>query len=72
MALQPVTLISAPPNFVSVEEHRNLASSTPASFNDIPPVIRHREDHVSIHLDPPVEGLTAEELSKGTLYVIDR
>lgn len=66
------TLISAVPTFVSPEEHRTLVGSTPASFNDILPVLRHKEDNVSITLDPPFEGFTAEDGAQGVLYVIER
>jgi nucleotide-sensitive chloride channel 1A len=68
------TLISSVPSFVSVEEHRAIVGSTPASFNDIPPVLRYKEDNVSITLDPPLEGFAAQNhrTSQGTLFVIER
>ncbi|KAJ8454820.1 hypothetical protein ONZ45_g19158 [Pleurotus djamor] len=44
-----ITIVSTVPKFVSLEEHRTIVSTTPASFSDIPP--RHpthrkrRKDH---------------------------
>lgn len=67
-----VNLISILPSFTSLEEHKNLLASTPNSFQDIPPVLRHREDHASIALDPALEGFSVEEAAQGTLYVLTR
>ncbi|KAF5367163.1 hypothetical protein D9758_004007 [Tetrapyrgos nigripes] len=66
MALSP---ISSLPKFVSPAEHSSIVSSTPASFTDIPPVIRHKQENVRITLDPPVQGLSLDQ--PGTLYIID-
>jgi nucleotide-sensitive chloride channel 1A len=44
--------VSLPPTFVSREEHASLTSQTPASFGDIPPVLRFN-DQVEITLSPP-------------------
>jgi nucleotide-sensitive chloride channel 1A len=68
-AVNPITAV---PTFVSTEEHRGLVASTPASFKDIPPVLRHREENVSITLDPPLDGFTAQDAAHGTLYVLTR
>lgn len=67
-----IVLIDALPKFISPEEHRNLVASTPASFSDIPPVLRHQEDNVSITLDPPVDAFSAADAANGSLYVIER
>ena len=67
-----VKLITTVPLSVSPEEHRNLVASTPNSFQDIPPILRHREDNVSIILDPPLEGFSTEDAVQGTLYVLTR
>ncbi|KDQ57298.1 hypothetical protein JAAARDRAFT_35936 [Jaapia argillacea MUCL 33604] len=66
-----VTLTSTIPKFISPEEHKTLVTSTPASFSDIPPVLRHQEHNVSITLEPPVEGFSPEDAAQGTLYVIE-
>lgn len=63
--------ISAPPATISPEEHQRITQSTPASFSDIPSVLRSKTDDVCVEFDPPVEHLTTEELSKGTLYVTE-
>ncbi|BEJ15717.1 hypothetical protein CspHIS471_0503220 [Cutaneotrichosporon sp. HIS471] len=40
----PLTPISQPPHAISQAEHDQLTSSTPASFDDIPPVLRWEGD----------------------------
>lgn len=70
--MAPIVIIDSLPKFISQEEHKTAIASTPASFSDIPPVLRHQEDNVSINLDPPLEGFGADECAKGTLYVIER
>jgi len=64
------TLITSLPTFVDADEHRSLVGSTPASFNDIPPKLCHKEDNVSVSLDPPLDNFTAQDAAQGTLYVI--
>ncbi|KAH9902537.1 regulator of volume decrease after cellular swelling-domain-containing protein [Cubamyces lactineus] len=66
-----VVLIDALPKYISAEEHRNLVASTPASFSDIPPVLRHKEENVSVTLDPALDTFSAEDAANGTLYVIE-
>ncbi|KAJ7242760.1 regulator of volume decrease after cellular swelling-domain-containing protein [Mycena haematopus] len=66
-----VTLIASIPNFVSREEHTHIAAETPISFTDIPPVLRHKEENVSVTLDPPLDGFLAEDGAQGTLYIIE-
>ncbi|KAG5636085.1 hypothetical protein H0H81_009164 [Sphagnurus paluster] len=65
-----VTLINAVPKFSSPEEHLAIVGSTPASFSDIPPILRHQEENVTIKLDPAVEGFNDEDGAQGSLYVI--
>ncbi|KAG1870707.1 regulator of volume decrease after cellular swelling-domain-containing protein [Suillus subalutaceus] len=65
------TLISTVPQYVSSEEHRNIVGSTPQSFNDIPPVLRHKEDNVRVVLDPPLHTFTEQDCANGTLFVIE-
>lgn len=64
--------IDALPTYISPDEHKELVASTPASFNDIPPVLRHKEDNVSITLDPALPEFSTEDCANGTLYVIER
>ncbi|KAI0749896.1 regulator of volume decrease after cellular swelling-domain-containing protein [Daedaleopsis nitida] len=66
-----ITLVSSVPTHISEEEHKTLSASTPASFADIPPVLRHREDNVSVTLDPPLESFSPQDAASGTLYVIE-
>ncbi|KDQ14362.1 hypothetical protein BOTBODRAFT_32820 [Botryobasidium botryosum FD-172 SS1] len=69
--MAPVTVISSLPKFVAPSVHGELISSTPASFSDIPPVLRHQEENVSIRLLPAIEEISEEDCKVGTLYVID-
>ncbi|KAJ3735432.1 regulator of volume decrease after cellular swelling-domain-containing protein [Lentinula guzmanii] len=64
------TLIGAVPKFVSPEEHRNIVGSTPASFNDIPPVLRH-EEPVSVTFEPSLDGFNEDDGKEGVLYVLE-
>ncbi|KAI0833741.1 regulator of volume decrease after cellular swelling-domain-containing protein [Trametes gibbosa] len=66
-----IVLTDTIPRYISPEEHKNLVASTPASFADIPPVLRHKEDNVSVMLDPPLDALSADDAANGSLYVIE-
>lgn len=70
--MAPIVVIDALPKFTTPEEHRSLVASTPASFSDIPPVLRHKEDNVSITLDPTLDSFSTEDCASGTLYVLER
>jgi len=65
-----VNLISTLPTFTSQDEHATLVGSTPNSFIDIPPVIKHKEEGVSVLLEPQLEGFSNEDAAQGTLYVL--
>ncbi|KAH9945498.1 regulator of volume decrease after cellular swelling-domain-containing protein [Epithele typhae] len=67
----PITVVSALPAHISPEEHRIASASTPASFADIPPVLRHKQSDVSVTLDPPLDGFSTENGTRGDLYVIE-
>jgi hypothetical protein len=64
-----VNFISTLPNFTSQDEHTTLVGSTPNSFTDIPPVLRYKEEGVSVVLEPELEGFSN---AQGTLYVLTR
>ncbi|KZW02767.1 hypothetical protein EXIGLDRAFT_664760 [Exidia glandulosa HHB12029] len=66
-----IELIDGPPNFTTPEQHAQLTSATPDSFNDIPPVARHIEQNVTCTLEPPLDG-AASTNARGTLYVTER
>jgi nucleotide-sensitive chloride channel 1A len=63
------TIIDALPTFISPEEHRAAVQSTPSSFSDIPPVLRHEEKDISVSFDPALEGLSHQT---GNLYIAER
>lgn len=67
-----IGIISGFPTFISPDEHKTISASTPASFADIPPVLRHKEQNVSVTLDPPLPGFSSEDGANGTLFVIER
>ncbi len=67
-----VSLVTAVPSYVTKEENDSLSASTPSSFADLPPILSHLEKNVSVTLDPPIEGFSAEDTAHGTLYVISR
>jgi hypothetical protein len=67
-----VTFIDALPRFVTLEEHDELTKTTPASFADIPPVLRHKEADASARFDPALPGFESENDRAGTLYVVER
>lgn len=70
--MSAATLITSLPIFVDADEHKNIVGSTPASFNDIPPKLYHKEDNVSVTFNPPLQNFTTEDGARGTLYVIAR
>jgi nucleotide-sensitive chloride channel 1A len=66
--------ITSQPHFITPEEHAALTSSTPASFTDIPPVLRHVEEHVEVELDPAMPEIgasSAAERLTGKLWVTE-
>ncbi|KAI6042462.1 regulator of volume decrease after cellular swelling-domain-containing protein [Pisolithus marmoratus] len=65
------TIITSVPSFVTPEQHSDIVRATPGSFSDIPPVLRHKEDDVSVTFEPTLEQFTTEDGKNGTLYVID-
>lgn len=71
MAESAISIISSLPIFISEEEHRTRTSSTPESFADIPPVLKHQQRDVTVKFDPPIQELSPDELKGGTLYVVE-
>jgi hypothetical protein len=67
-----VTLIDAIPAFVTQEEYSSLSASTPNSFNDLPAILKYKQENVSVDIQPPVEGFSNEDSASGTLYVLTR
>ncbi|KAF9453482.1 hypothetical protein P691DRAFT_658575 [Macrolepiota fuliginosa MF-IS2] len=67
--MSAIQIVAALPTFVTQDEHTSIVASTPNSFNDIPPVIKHKEENVTVVLDPPLPEFSGDEL-KGTLYVL--
>lgn len=57
------------PTFISTAEHAQLTASTPASFSDIPPVLRLLDENVEVELDPVFEGLSGRV--QGRIWVTE-
>lgn len=69
-AIQPINGL---PTYSSPEEYQSIVASTPNSFSDIPPVLRHKEENVIVAIDPPLSSeLSGDDDLKGTLYVLTR
>ncbi|PIL29890.1 transporter [Ganoderma sinense ZZ0214-1] len=66
-----ISVVTALPTHISPDEHKNISASTPASFADIPPVLRHQEQNVAVTLDPPLDGFSTDDAANGTLYIIE-
>jgi len=67
-----ISLITALPNFVTLEQHQELTSLTPSSFAELPAILYHEERNVSITLDPPLDGISPEDCASGTVYILSR
>jgi nucleotide-sensitive chloride channel 1A len=78
MAIPPATqagaiqLISEIPKYVTIEEHKELLTSTPADFESMPPALRCLSEDVSVSFTPAIESFPSEPPTKGNIYVIDR
>lgn len=69
-AMPAVTVIDALPRFVTPQEHAEIVSRTPESFASIPSVLRHKQDNVTVSLDPPIAEFNDD--NKGSIYVVER
>lgn len=67
-----LTPITAPPVSITLERHAELTSSTPASFSDIPPVLRWEND-ATVELATPgaPQGWASGVAVPGRLYVTE-
>jgi len=68
VAVGALESISVKPKFISVEEHAALTTTTPASWSDIPPILRFSEEAVKIEFDPAYQGKVEY---KGDLWVTE-
>ncbi|KAJ2914071.1 hypothetical protein MD484_g6338, partial [Candolleomyces efflorescens] len=65
-----VTLVDTIPAFVTQEEYSSLSASTPNSFNDLPAILKYKQENVSVDIQPPVDGFSNEDSASGILYVL--
>jgi nucleotide-sensitive chloride channel 1A len=65
----PVSLITVLPDLISIADHHAMQAATPASFADIPPVLRYQQDGIDVTFEPPIADLSSEVLTQGTIYI---
>ncbi|KAI5453929.1 hypothetical protein NCC49_004924 [Naganishia albida] len=65
------TPTTTPPRFVTPEEHAQITSSTPESFNDIPPALRFHNTEVEVEVDPKPDFFPGGNV-KGTIWVTEQ
>lgn len=63
-----ISLLSAPPAVLTAAELAALSVSTPASFEGIPPLLRHEQLDVTLSIDPPFNNYAG---GLGTLFVTE-
>ena len=63
--------LSSPPEYITPEARDSLTSSTPSSFQDIPPILRFQEDVVEVSMASSrgFEGFSGKQ--KGKLWVTE-
>ncbi|KAI5481210.1 hypothetical protein MNV49_005645 [Pseudohyphozyma bogoriensis] len=64
----PITLLTSAPPALTAEELAALSTSTPATFEGIAPLLRHREEQVTVTVEPAFQGF---EGGKGTLWITE-
>ena len=63
-----ITLLSQPPPALSQAELAEISASTPSTFEGIAPILRHKEEQVTVTVEPAFEGFTG---GKGELYITE-
>ncbi|KAL8278422.1 hypothetical protein RQP46_009112 [Phenoliferia psychrophenolica] len=63
-----IALLSSPPSVLTDAQLSELSGSTPASFQGIPPLLRHQELNVQLSVEPAFEGYVG---GSGTLFVTE-
>ncbi|KAM0754202.1 hypothetical protein T439DRAFT_323077 [Meredithblackwellia eburnea MCA 4105] len=63
-----ITILTTSPPVLTSEELNTLSQSTPSTFNDIPPLLRHQQEAVTVSIDPPFQDYAG---GKGTLFVTE-
>ncbi|KAM0787322.1 hypothetical protein ACM66B_007095 [Microbotryomycetes sp. NB124-2] len=65
----PITLLSSPPAALDQEALAQASLATPASFEGIAPLLRHKDTDCTLTCDPPFEGFSGA--TSGHLYVTE-
>lgn len=63
-----LTLLTAPPPALTPSELAEISAATPASFEGIPPLLRHLEKEVEFTIEPPVGAFVG---GKGELFITE-
>ena len=58
------------PHYISPDGHDDLTSSTPSSFQDIPPILRFQDDAVEVIIVPTI-GWAGDGKVKGRIWVTE-
>ena len=70
--MAPIALISAPPLFITREQHDVFQASTPASGDLLhEPVLHHLERSVNIRIEPSIQGFDSTSSRAGDIYVTE-
>lgn len=70
--MAPITLITAPPIFMPLEQFADFQASTPASGSfDHEPVLHHLEKNALVTVNPGVDGFDHVKNQRGDLYVTE-
>lgn len=68
-------LLTAPPPALTPAQLAVISTATPSSFQGIDPLLRHKEDNVTVFIDPPFPGLGGEHEAKegieGELWITE-
>lgn len=68
-----ITLIDAPPAYITQEQHDAYQSATPASGEfKRDPVLHHLERQARITLEPALDGFPVDGSRTGDVYVTER
>jgi hypothetical protein len=63
-----ITCLTTPPPALSATELAEISTTTPATFEGIPPILRHKEEQVEFSIDPAFEGFVG---GKGELWITE-
>lgn len=63
-----ITSLTAAPPALTAAELAEMSLTTPTSFEGIAPILRYKEEHVEVTVDPPFQGCSG---GKGELWITE-